>query len=472
MNVDSPYLNILFSSSESLVADIQSLEVEGTVSQNFADALKAQIKQLSDMKELAGQLNKKGIASEFLSSFGSRLPIMHSPVAAVHIEHTIEALENVLNSLEYVATGELNLEARLQHLIEKTDELKAEALVAVEIEDSVAQLAAEIQTIVFSQEDQQGSLFSLTDELTQLETQIANISKQLATVKEAPALITPASLQTVASVQNADNAGLSAITHKPVIKPELAVMLPEISKQVLTQRPIIASGAWGQAVDTGTAPLLQPEHAFGKPGSGQPLIGYKQNEIMEQIDEIEGALRSEKIMSRVAADVGPLNRVVLPENKELLLSMGKHFSHPEWQKEMGERVLWLHKQAIPMAEIRLNPRHLGPITIRIDMQQEQSTVLFIAQHAVVKEAIEATIPKLREMFSVQQLNLTEVSVSQEDAGQRQKGFSQMYNGQGHDKNKQPGFMAEHDEQPDLMDIIEEIEVGRMLASYGVLSLFA
>jgi len=66
--------------------------------------------------------------------------------------------------------------------------------------------------------------------------------------------------------------------------------------------------------------------------------------------------------------------------------------------------------------LRLNPGYLDPVTIKIDVTQDQASVAFTAQHAAVKEAIDAALPKLREMFSTQQLNLAEVSVSQEDAG--------------------------------------------------------
>ena len=303
----------------------------------------------------------------------------------------------------------------------------------------------------------------LSDSYQQLQKQVA------------PALITsatPAPLWAVASDQNADDAGLVAIMYKPVINPALSAMRSEIKQQTLMQRPIIEPGVWGHTVDTETDPLAQQNHVFGKSVQGHPVMGLKKNEMADWINEIEVAARSEETIPRFAAEMAPLNSAVLLENKEILLPMGKHFAHPEWQKEMGKWMLWLHKQAIPMAELRLNPRHLGPITIRIEMQQEQSTVSFIARHAVVKEAIEAAIPKLREMFSVQQLNLTEVNVSQQDAGQRQKGFSQMHNGQGHDKNKEPDFMAEHDQQRNLLDLTEEIEAGRAIASYGVLSLFA
>ena len=153
--------------------------------------------------------------------------------------------------------------------------------------------------------------------------------------------------------------------------------------------------------------------------------------------------------------------------------MTKHFAHPEWNKEMAERVIWMHKQQIPSAELRLNPRHLGPVTIRVDVTQDQATVAFTAQHAAVKEAIEAALPKLREMFSAQQLNLAEVNVSQDDTGQRQaRSFAQM--GSNSDKNgqKEMDEMANNEQAEKAKEMTDEIEAGRAIVSNGILSIFA
>ncbi len=190
------------------------------------------------------------------------------------------------------------------------------------------------------------------------------------------------------------------------------------------------------------------------------------------LDGKEPELTAERILPKFATDIANLSRAVIPENKVDIPTMTKHFAHPEWNKEMGEKVIWMHKQAVPSAELRLNPGHLGPITIKIDTTQDQVTVAFTAQHAVVKEAIDAALPKLREMFSAQQLNLAEVSVSQEDAGQKQhKGFSQMGSGAGKDE-KQQNEIIENELTEKTMDIAEEIEAGRAIASSGVLSIFA
>jgi len=182
-------------------------------------------------------------------------------------------------------------------------------------------------------------------------------------------------------------------------------------------------------------------------------------------------LSADKSLSKFATEIAMLNKVVSAESKVDIPPMTKPFSHPEWNKEMGERIVWMHKQAIPSAELRLNPEHLGPIKIKIDLSQDQATIAFTAQHAVVKEAIEASIPKLREMFSAQQLNLVDVNVSQNDSGQKQsKEFTQMGNGEGNGKKSQQADSAEQADSP--VDIIDEIESGRAIASNGVLSIFA
>lgn len=226
------------------------------------------------------------------------------------------------------------------------------------------------------------------------------------------------------------------------------------------------------SVDDEPSDLLQQDNKFSKSAQENLVIATKPNGKIDSPLLKEAELTTEKTLPKFATDLAMLNRAVIAENKTEIPPMTKHFSHPEWNKEMGERVIWMHKQEIPSAELRLNPKHLGPITIKIDVTQDQASVSFTAQHAVVKEAIEAALPKLKEMFSAQQLNLTDVNVSQQDSGQKQaKDQAQMGNGTGEGKNKESQAML-NNEQEKTMDIADEIEAGRAIASNGVLSIFA
>ncbi len=181
----------------------------------------------------------------------------------------------------------------------------------------------------------------------------------------------------------------------------------------------------------------------------------------------------DKSLPKIATELTMLNRSVNNESKAEIPVMTRHFAHPEWGKEFSERVVWMTKQAVPSAELNLNPKHLGPISIRVDVSQDQATIAFATQHAAVKDAIEAALPKLREMLNAQQLNLLDVNVSQQQSEQKQsQGFFQM----GENRQGQRGMQQMDDfegEQSDAMvSVADEIEAGRAIASKGILSIFA
>lgn len=84
-----------------------------------------------------------------------------------------------------------------------------------------------------------------------------------------------------------------------------------------------------------------------------------------------------------------------------------------WGEALGNRVVWLANQQVQSAELHLNPPQLGPIEVQIRMADNQASIEFGAHHALVREAIESALPRLREMFAAQGLNLADVNVSQQ-----------------------------------------------------------
>lgn len=169
-----------------------------------------------------------------------------------------------------------------------------------------------------------------------------------------------------------------------------------------------------------------------------------------------------------SADVAPLTRPL---------------SHPQWNEDLGERIVWMNSRGISSAEIRMNPEHMGPITVRIDMNQDQATIAFTAQNSVVREALEASLPKLREMLSAQQVNLADVSVSQQSSSNSDSGrsaFAQaaadMSNGQGNRQNA-PEVDAEGNiiASSTTNETVDEFENGQVISTNGtngLLSIYA
>lgn len=87
---------------------------------------------------------------------------------------------------------------------------------------------------------------------------------------------------------------------------------------------------------------------------------------------------------------------------------------PGWARGFGERVVWLVSQQLQAAEVRLNPPHLGPVEVRLSLQGQEASVSFTVAHGAVREAIEQAIPRLRDMFAEQNLQIVNVDVGQRD----------------------------------------------------------
>lgn len=151
------------------------------------------------------------------------------------------------------------------------------------------------------------------------------------------------------------------------------------------------------------------------------------------------------------------------DNKTELTALTRPLNHPGWSKDLGEYIVWLYNKAMPSAEITLNPEHLGPISVRIDVNQDQASILFTTQHAATKEALEASIPKLREMLNNQQLNLADVNISQHPAPNQQ-----------HSSREGFGDTPGHREQKieGAPDAAEAPENEQTVAVKGLLSLYA
>lgn len=98
-----------------------------------------------------------------------------------------------------------------------------------------------------------------------------------------------------------------------------------------------------------------------------------------------------------------------------------HVDSPAWSKDFGQHVIRLANEGRPAAEIHLNPPELGPIRVSIELKDQGATLQFSAEHLQTREALEAALPRLREMFAGNNLTLTGASVS---AGS----FSQHFSG--------------------------------------------
>lgn len=110
--------------------------------------------------------------------------------------------------------------------------------------------------------------------------------------------------------------------------------------------------------------------------------------------------------------VGPSSNTTVGGGFMPTLSVATPVGQAGWANEMGQRVAWLAQGELREAQLQLHPRSLGPVEVRIAYGHEQQlNVSFSAANPVAREALDAALPRLREMFEQQGLNLADANIS-------------------------------------------------------------
>lgn len=95
-----------------------------------------------------------------------------------------------------------------------------------------------------------------------------------------------------------------------------------------------------------------------------------------------------------------------------LQSIGLPVTHQKWGQALGQRVVYMANQQMQQAQITLNPEKLGPVQVRLQIDRDQKvSVVMTAQHGITREAMEAAMPRLREMLEQSGIDVSSVDVN-------------------------------------------------------------
>lgn len=111
----------------------------------------------------------------------------------------------------------------------------------------------------------------------------------------------------------------------------------------------------------------------------------------------------------------------------------------EWQMDLGTQLVAMIEKGDQSAVINLSPAELGPVQIDIAVREGEVSVAFAAQVADTRSAIEASLPRLRDMLAGEGLSLRN-----SDINNMLSGFSQQKSSSrgGEDRPSQRGRVAE------------------------------
>ena len=113
----------------------------------------------------------------------------------------------------------------------------------------------------------------------------------------------------------------------------------------------------------------------------------------------------------------------IPSNSLLSMPVPQSIADSAWGSAIGERLVWMAKGDHQVAQLKITPPNLGVIEVRLNINHDQASVSFVSHHALVRDAIESAMPRLREMLAEQALDLvqTDVSSGQQDVSQHSPG---------------------------------------------------
>ncbi|WP_456380682.1 flagellar hook-length control protein FliK [Thiolapillus sp.] len=153
-----------------------------------------------------------------------------------------------------------------------------------------------------------------------------------------------------------------------------------------------------------------------KPASGNLLsanaLPANQAEVQAQPFQFHTPASTAATFAPVAANPAS---IISGGQQEISIPVGQ----AAWEQAMAKHVIQAGKNQLQTMEIRLNPANLGVLNVRISLESDTASVVFSSHHAVVREAVEGAIPRLREMFSTSGMNLGDVNVANQNTAEQQ-----------------------------------------------------
>ncbi|WP_159738756.1 flagellar hook-length control protein FliK [Vibrio atypicus] len=117
--------------------------------------------------------------------------------------------------------------------------------------------------------------------------------------------------------------------------------------------------------------------------------------------------------------------------------------------QVAERVQMMLSKNLKNIDIRLDPPELGRMQIRMNMNGDGATVHFTVANQQARDALEQSMPRLREMLAQQGVQLGDTSVQQQASGQQQNRYAANGQGQSGQGSSNQAGMGEENLEPDI-----------------------
>ncbi len=167
----------------------------------------------------------------------------------------------------------------------------------------------------------------------------------------------------------------------------------------------------GQTLKTSLQNLLL--NADNKPQSNAQVA-----ELIRQIQPGQQRSNDNRTLAGLVTALTPSasapGQVSAASSPQIAMDVQPQLNSAAWSRVVSSRVVWMAREGVQQAELRLNPANLGSVDVRLTINNDQASVTFLAQNAATREALEQAMPRFRESLAENGLSLTHSEVGQQD----------------------------------------------------------
>ncbi len=266
-------------------------------------------------------------------------------------------------------------------------------------------------------------------------TALASIVREQSAVKASvqstvtPLATNPLVNTTASLAQPLDKAVVSNLTALVDADGDLPSQLiaPQVKQAAINSGSTIPPVAEATLLANSIATEIAPLQSMSKGNMTDKLflnrlaeLSVGEGKVESLVDKLTATLNDSatNLGGLTAANTSLAKPIALPQ-----IALGVPFQQGQWSSAVAEKVMWMSSQGVKEAEIQMDPPELGPLTVKVSVSNEQAQVSFTVQHASVRESLDQSAVRLREMFAEEGLDLVDVDVSGQSQ-QEQEGESE------------------------------------------------
>ncbi|NIF44670.1 flagellar hook-length control protein FliK, partial [Burkholderia sp. Tr-862] len=182
------------------------------------------------------------------------------------------------------------------------------------------------------------------------------------------------------------------------------------------------------ALATQPTPTQATAQALQASATGQPAahaLAATEEAASPAADASVAAAATAAAAAQANLQASPAASSVAAANAHVL---APHVGTADWTDALSQKVVFLSNAHQQSAELTLNPPDLGPLQVVLRVADNHAHALFVSQHAQVRDAVEAALPKLREAMEAGGLGLGSATVSDGGFASQQQNPQQSFAG--------------------------------------------